>query len=269
MINMPHIAVNRKISLASSADKHRLYERSVQDTEASIELIDSIFKRNRNRAPRSLREDFCGTAKLCADWVKAGPRRTAVGLDIDARTLAWAVKNNITPLGTRKMRRVTVIENDVLNYTGKIFDVAVAFNFSYFVFKKRPLLKKYFENVFQSLNNDGLFLLDVYGGPDAQFVLKEETQHDGFVYIWDQSSFDPVNNHIICHIHYRLEDGSRMRRAFTYDWRLWSIPELRDLLEESGFQKIVVWWDGEDDILRPTTNTRNLVSWVAYLAAWR
>lgn len=254
---------------AGVKDKHRLYELSVQDTEASIELIDTIYKRSRKRLPRSLREDFCGTAKLCADWARQGPRREATGLDIDARTLAWASKNNIGILRPQTKKRVQLIETDVLDYRGEGFDVAVAFNFSYFVFKTRSTLKTYFENVRRSLKEDGLFLIDVFGGPDTQFIMKEETEHNGFVYIWDQSSFNPVNNHIVCQIHYRLEDGTQIRKAFTYDWRLWSIQELREILEESGFTRCVVWWDCDDDILRPTESTKNLIAWVAYIAAWK
>ena len=75
--------------------------------------------------------------------------------------------------------------------------------------------------------------------------------------------------HIICHIHFRFPDGSQLEEAFTYDWRIWSMPELRDILKEVGFKKIVAWWDCEDDIIRPRKEVENLVSWVAYLAAWK
>ncbi len=34
-----------------------------------------------------------------------------------------------------------------------------------------------------------------------------------------------------------------LRRAFTYDWRLWSLPELREVLAEAGFERIEVLWD--------------------------
>jgi hypothetical protein len=36
-----------------------------------------------------------------------------------------------------------------------------------------------------------------------------------------------------------------MRNAFTYDWRIWSIPELRDLLIEAGFTETAVYWETE------------------------
>jgi hypothetical protein len=32
-------------------------------------------------------------------------------------------------------------------------------------------------------------------------------------------------------------EGSALRDAFRYDWRIWSLPELRDLLNEAGFSR--------------------------------
>ena len=51
----------------------------------------------------------------------------------------------------------------------------------------------------------------------------------------------------MCHIHFDFSDGSSIRKAFTYDWRLWSIPEVRELLLEAGFSKVHVYWEKTDD----------------------
>ena len=97
-----------------TADPHTLYELAVQDADATVDFIDSVFDDEYGREPVSLREDFCGTAKLCAEWVKRGRKRTAVGLDIDAPTLAWGKRNNIAPLSRDEKRRVELIKRDVL-----------------------------------------------------------------------------------------------------------------------------------------------------------
>ena len=68
---------------AATADPHLLYEKTVQDNEVMIDFIETIFHSRNKRRPLSLREDFCGTAGLCADWVRSDPKRRAVGLDID------------------------------------------------------------------------------------------------------------------------------------------------------------------------------------------
>jgi hypothetical protein len=89
--------------------------------------------------------------------------------------------------------------------------------------------------------------------------------------VWEQECFNPVNNHAICHIHYRFPDGDELKRAFTYDWRVWSLPELVDLLHEVGFKNVDTWWDGNkaDEMVPMKPTDENFESWLGYLVAWR
>ena len=48
--------------------------------------------------PEHLREDFCGTALICAVWCRGDCRRTATGLDIDQDALAWGCRENASGL---------------------------------------------------------------------------------------------------------------------------------------------------------------------------
>ena len=72
------------------------------------------------------------------------------------------------------------------------------------------------------------------------------------------------------HIHFRCADGSTLEEAVTYDWRLWTLPEVRELLLEAGFQRADVYWEGEKRG-RPSGVYRRRVSadpdpaWVAYV----
>jgi SAM-dependent methyltransferase len=250
--------------------RHKLYEESVQDTETTIGFIETVFKDKHDKFPLSLREDFCGTALLCADWVRSRHRRRAVGLDIDAPTLAWGRQNNIKPLG-KDAARVELLKRDVLDGTRRKFDVIVGFNFSYWIFKERQLLKSYFARAKRDLKPGGVFIIDLHGGPDAQFALEEGTDCGDFEYVWEQECFNPMNNHTICHIHYRFPDGGGLKRAFTYDWRVWSLPELGDLLREAGFSTVDTWWDGnkEDEMVPMKPADENFESWLAYLVAWK
>ncbi len=256
---------------AASADPHFLYQNSVQDAQETIRIIDQVFRSRQSFMAMSLREDFCGTALLCAHWVQTDPDRTAVGIDLDEPTLDWGIAHNIEPIGDAAAR-VGLVCGDVLHAsTEPAFDVIVAFNFSYWVFKKRAVLLSYFRRARMALEEGGLFLIDLHGGPDAQFRLEEPARMDGFDYIWEQETFDPITHHTVCHIHYEFPDGSRMDRAFTYDWRLWTLPELRDILKEAGFSAIDVWWDEHngDDEYAICESTVNLEGWVAYIAAWK
>jgi hypothetical protein len=235
---------------AKNADKHALYQLSVQAPEHEVELLTKMYRRHTGRDPRSLREDFCGTGLLCCTWVQSHPQRTATGLDIDAPTLAWGHANNVTSLSAEEQSRVTLLDQNVLVPTTRKHDVICAFNYSYQTFKTRARLLEYFRAVHRSLANDGLFVLDLLGGWESRQIRKEPRlvggKKKGFVYVWHQAGFDPISHDFLAHIHFHFHDGTKLKRAFTYDWRLYSIPEVRDLLTEAGFVGLDVYWEGDD-----------------------
>ncbi|MEW6741571.1 MAG: class I SAM-dependent methyltransferase [Planctomycetota bacterium] len=264
---------SRRVRLtARSADRFKLYEQAVQDVEADVQFLDRTFRKTRGRPPLSLREDFCGTAQLCSCWVKSHRERTAIGVDLDGGTLAWARQHNLGPLGSRS-HYVSLVQDDVRRVRRPKVDILCAFNFSYFIFTERRDMLAYFRTARQSLAQDGLFVLDLYGGPDAQSVGKESTSLGRFTYVWDQATFNPIDHQATCHIHFRFRDGSSLRRAFSYHWRLWSLPEIQDLLREAGFTTIDVYWEGTDGrgggngIFRKTRRTENCDAWIAYVVA--
>lgn len=233
-------------SQAQRADKYALYERAVQVPEADVRFLRRIYRSHVGRDPRSLREDFCGTAALCCNWVGVHPDNVAFGIDLDPEPLAWGRKHQLGQLSPSAERRVHPIQGDVRSARHEPVDVTVGFNFSYFLFKTRPALLEYFRHARTTLKPEGLFVLDVFGGADAHRSMEEQTDHGDFVYAWEQARYDPIAMELLCHIHFEFPDGSRKPRAFTYDWRLWSIRELRELLAEAGFAKSEVYWEGTD-----------------------
>jgi SAM-dependent methyltransferase len=265
----------KRKKLADKADLHALYQASVQTPKADVFFFNRVFKKLRKRKPVSLREDFCGTAFLSAVWVKSNAERTAVGIDIDESVIEWGREHNLGKLKGEAAKRVELHVADVLDGVGGRSDIACAMNFSYCVFKERDLLRRYFEVVRDRLVDDGLFFTELYGGFEAIVEIEEEREVDGFTYIWEQKKFNPIDHHTLCHIHYEFEDGSKLRRAFTYDWRLWTIPEVRELLLEAGFSDVKVYWETMDDDgegtgeFNETTSETNQDSWLCYIVGVR
>jgi SAM-dependent methyltransferase len=231
---------------AKSADRHRLYEKSVQAADFEVELLTKHFKRRVGRIPLSLREDFCGTALLCTEWVESDPRRIATGIDIDSSVLTWGRNHNIARLDGAASR-VRLVQGDVRDGDDAKHDLIVAFNYSYFCFKDRSTLRRYFESVKKNLAPDGLFIIDLFGGYEAVQVMEEPRRYRHFTYVWDQAVFNPITHDFKAHIHFRFKDGTALEKAFTYDWRMWTIPELRELLTEAGFHQIECLWEDEDE----------------------
>ncbi|MEJ2404882.1 MAG: class I SAM-dependent methyltransferase [Candidatus Thiodiazotropha sp.] len=264
-------------SLADQADRHRLYELSVQCSEAEIDFIDDTFKKLRKRRATRLREDFCGTANVCCEWVRRRKRNYAIGVDLDAEVLQWGRTHQLAELKPAERKRVSLREENVLSVKTEPVEIISAMNFSYWLFKERKQLKRYFKRVHEQLADDGVFFMDAYGGYDSYKEIEEEREiedgEESFTYVWEQEKYDPITGNLICHIHFDFEDGSRLKRAFTYDWRLWSLPEVRELLEEVGFGKITFYWqgfdkDGEaDGIFVPVTEGEADAGWICYISA--
>jgi hypothetical protein len=76
----------------------------------------------------------------------------------------------------------------------------------------------------------------------------------------------------MCYIHFDRLKSKRMERAFTYDWRLWTITELREALAETGFDAAEVYWEGTeektgegDGEFTLQESAENTASWIAYV----
>jgi hypothetical protein len=233
-------------SLARRADKYDLYQRAVQDVEADVAFLDREFHKAFGRTPRVLREDFGGTALLACEWVKHRRENRAVAVDLDPEPLAWCRAHNLPSLPEDARRRVRLVRGDVRSARSEPADVTVAFNFSYCLFTTRPALLAYFRKARSTLRRRGLFALDVYGGWESQRPQRENRRVGGFTYVWDQHGFDPLTHLATNHIHFRFRDGSRLERAFTYHWRLWTAPELVELLGEAGFSDVGAYFEGTD-----------------------
>ncbi|HYJ10713.1 MAG TPA: class I SAM-dependent methyltransferase [Polyangiaceae bacterium] len=256
---------------AKTADKHVLYQLSVQAPDAEVEFLTAWFKKIRQRKPLSLREDFCGSALLCAHWVQSNKQRTATGIDIDKSVLKWGTKHNLAPLGPDQ-ERIKLLRQDVRGKVASKHDIVCAFNFSYWIFKTRAELRDYFARVRSGLVKDGLFFLDAYGGWEANEPMQEHRKiKGGFTYVWDQNTFDAITHDVTNFIHFEFKDGTKLKRAFRYDWRFWTMPELREVLEEAGFSKVHVYWDTSEDVeqdaYRVRTRAPNQPGWLAYLVA--
>lgn len=266
-------AKKEKAPRASTADRHALYQKSVQEPEADVRFMRRVFKKTFGRPARVLREDFCGTGFLSCTWADTSPEMEAFGLDIDPDPLAWGLSHNHAMLKEKVRARVELVEGNALDVLPRKADVVCALNFSWFCFHTREELLRYFRAAYENLPDEGLFVLDIEGGPEAQTLLEEEREVDGFTYVWDQDEFDGIRNRATCYIHFRFNDDSEMTKAFTYHWRLWSMPEVRDVLDEVGFDTTAVYWEGTDEdgegngVFKKRESAENCEAWIAYLVA--
>ncbi|HBS29329.1 MAG TPA: SAM-dependent methyltransferase [Phycisphaerales bacterium] len=262
--------------MAARADRHVLYQESVQAVDAEIDFISDTYNSLRGRSPSVIREDFCGTANSACEFVRRRATNRAIGVDLDQPTLDWGRAHNLAKLRPEARRRVTLLRDNVLSVRCEPVDAVLAMNFSYYCFTDRATMRRYFEHVRESLAPGGLFFLDAYGGSDAFKEMQEKRpiNNGRFTYVWDQHSYDPITGSAVCKIHFHFPDGSKIRDAFTYHWRLWTLPELRELLAEAGFARSTVYWEGTDEEtgegdgdFQPRDHGDADFAWIVYIVA--
>ncbi len=256
----PSAALSRR-----NADRHTLYEISVQRPHVIAGFIDELFDHIWHKSPVVLREDFCGTANLASHWIQTNPSRYAIGIDMDSDVLSWADDHNRKPLGS-SAKRLNLICADVMKTHGPRADVVVSLNFSHFIYKSPDRLLAYFKHARRNLKPQGLFIIDAFGGAGSIEPCIDERPFSEFDYLWEQKSFDPLTNEIVCHIHFRFRNGQVMKRAFSYHWRMWSLPELRELLLKAGFNDIGIYFESEDGFV-DKLDIASRHAWVAYIVA--
>ena len=65
-----------------------------------------------------------------------------------------------------------------------------------------------------------------------------------------------------------------MEKAFSYDWRLWTLPEIREILDEAGFTEVTIYWEGTDEecnegdgVVEPAETGDADPGWICYIVA--
>jgi hypothetical protein len=251
-------------------DKYELYRKAVQSAEHDVVFIRDTYREIKGKNAKVFREDFCGTFALSTEWIKMNSLHRSVGIDLDPEPMAYGKSHYLAKLKPDQQRRMQLIEGNVLASNLPKADIVAAMNFSYFCLKQRELVKKYFASVLSSLNKDGIFLVDLFGGSQCYDSIEDTKKVDNFTYYWDQTNFDPVTNEALFHIHFKV-GRKKFEQVFTYDWRLWTIPELREIMSEVGFKKMHVYWEGtakdgsgSGEFTR-VDHGESCQSWIAYI----
>ncbi len=256
-------------------DKYKHYENSVQTPGEHVGIYDRIFTEVYDKKPLSLREDFCGTHLISCEWVKSDPKRVAYGVDLDPEPLIYGQEHGFKKLKPDQKRRVHILQKDVLTVRAPKVDVIGVGNFSFFIFKTRTEFLAYAKSAYNSLKENGAFILELAGGPGFIAKTREQKTYRApglgkFTYYWDQQVYDPIRCEGMYAIHFKDQYGQMHRDAFVYDWRVWSLAEINDVLIEAGFQKTRVYWEATDKDGEGTgeylhhKRGDNAYSWIAF-----
>ena len=149
----------------STEDKYRMYEESVQEASEQAGLFEQFYREIREKKPSVMREDFCGTFLISAEWVKRDPAYSAIALDIDPEPLAYGEHHHWMPLNPEQRDRLRFLKRNVLWGTKTQADLITVCNFSFYCLKQRAQLVQYFKTCLEGLEDDGMLVLEMVGGP--------------------------------------------------------------------------------------------------------
>jgi hypothetical protein len=261
------------ILTVENADKYSLYSQAFQEPLKDVRFCNDLYQQRVGRSAVSLREDFCGTAAISCAWIQAAEERLAIAVDIDAEPLAWCRENLLPTIPAPCRHRIKLVHDDALSVNTPMTDIILALNSSFCTFKQRDQLLTYFSRCHDALMNDGMLVLGLYAGPEAQMVGTDELPLDGFLAVWEQAEFNAVTNEAINRIHFRFSDGSSITNAFVYDWRMWTPRELTDALRESGFRDACVYsrsqLNGDHDQIEECKTAQVSTYWDALVVGFK
>lgn len=227
------------MEITDEKEKHFLYQKNVQNPKKEIEVFRKKYKNIFKKLPTKFREDFCGTGQLCCEWVKCNVSNTAVGIDYDLDTIDFGIENNVKNLSSGQ-ERVKLIHQNVLSPYDKNekFHIICSMNYSHFILHKRLDLVQYFKNVKANLNSKGLFIFDFFGGAHVYDYHKHTNSND--CYRYSSEPINILNNVTLISLNFKNEKN-KFVPLFDYSFRMYSLIELKEALEDAGFNQFKIF----------------------------
>lgn len=261
--------------------RHECYELCVQSPRHVVSFLRAVH----GHEPLLLWEDFCGTAAVSRRWIKEGTARgdRAVGVDLDQHVVEVARSWAEAELGAVERERLVLKVGDCRGDGGAVegADVVFAGNFSVGYLHTRGELVRYLRVCAARCRRGssglggGVLACDTYGGATAfatgGTLRKHPGRHGETVhYHWVHERCDPLTGMVENSVSFRVEkDGvvvAEWPMSFVYRWRLWSIAELREAMEEAGFAGTEVYADvnvAPGQVVEPVTDASALgADWV-------
>ncbi|MEZ4703909.1 MAG: hypothetical protein R3A11_01700 [Bdellovibrionota bacterium] len=256
--------------------KYELYEAAVQDPESEVQIIDQIYQENFDEQATVFREDFCSTFLNTCQWVREADDHRGIAIDLDPSPLEYGKKHHLSALTVDQQRRVHIHQANVLDVKTEKSDIISISNFSIGFLRSRAQLLQYFFKCYKDLQDEGMVVFDLLGGYEMSQEQEEErrvTLEDGYqlTYLWEHATFNPIDRDALFYIHFKKGKQER-RKVFHYHWRMWTIPEISDVLRDAGFDDVVVYWENDDEdgegdgTFAKQSKVEDCAIWIVYVA---
>ncbi|KAJ1986765.1 hypothetical protein H4R33_003180 [Dimargaris cristalligena] len=271
-------------SLATEESDHG-DDRGVPIRSASPPSVPSMATMaGEGRRAQWLREDFCGTAVLCAEWNRHHVENQSIGVDIDPQVIAYARSHTFQDPGLAE--RVRLVTGDVLTIDDTLrqrsaklerdcrvtanstntttthpptvmpippVNIISCLNYSLFYFHRRTALVAYLRRCLTNLRPFGIVVADAFGGTRLYHDLPTSKfrRFGTFNYYFEYRSYDLMTNLGRYAIHFEFPDGSWIKNYFSYTFRIYSLLEIKEAMLEAGFHRVHIWVTAPDVAASP------------------
>ena len=196
--------------------------------------IEDIFKKY-NKTPRKIIEMACGTGNLSYYLAKKGYNLTCFDLSENMLSQAYGK--------LRKFKNVKLIKQNMIDFNLKeSFDsiISICDSINY-ITRKEDLLQT-FKNVWNHLEDDGIFIFDINSFYKLKYIIGNNTfveDREDVFYTW-QNYYDENKN--ICEFYLTFffsEDGEIYERFDEeHKERAYKLDEIVELLKKAGFRDV-------------------------------
>ncbi len=202
-----------------------------EDWFSYIEKIFNKYEKN----PRRVLEMACGTGNLSYYIAKKGYNLTCFDLSEDMLSKAYEK--------LRRFKNVNLIRQNMIDFNlNRSYDCVVSICDSInYITEKEDLLQT-FKNVWNHLENDGIFIFDINSFYKLKYIIGNNTfveDREEVFYTW-QNYYDENKN--ICEFYltfFYSEDGECYERFDEeHKEKAYKLDEIIELLEKAGFRNI-------------------------------
>lgn len=208
------------------------------DYEVRSDYISDFFIAS-NLAPKSILDLACGTCSISIPFARKGIK--VIGVDASEEMLSMASQKAIDEsldisLVNAKMQEFELLDGvdavlcslDSINHLTSIDDV-----------------KKTFENVYNSLNDNGIFVFDVNTIYKHQEILFDNTfvfDEEDYYLVWDNEQVDDYEVRVLLDF-FMFNGESYDRYSEEFNERAYELEDIKALLLEVGFCDISMYDD--------------------------
>jgi SAM-dependent methyltransferase len=241
----------------------RLYNilQAEKDYRQEAAYIDRLLKKFRSPKANTVLNIGCGTGLHDRELALLGYR--VDGIDLSPEMIAEARKQSSSPLLNFQVGEASSFQ------TEKSYDAVISLFHVMGYLTENIQLFTTFQNIFSHLSPGGLFIFDFWYGPGVLSEPPSQRTKSGEDELFKVSrssvpTLYPVNNRVDVAFEFNVHDklsNTDTRFRETHKLRYFFFPELKFMLEQSGFKKIELrcWMD--------ENNEPDLKAWYACIIA--